>query len=116
MATPAQLRVAADAALATMNMGHYETVAESQTAQALGATGATGDYLAGLVIVPAAVSPGVVQIKDGSGSAVTVFAGGVSSLTELRPFFIPLGIKSTAGAWQITTGASVSVLAVGSFT
>lgn len=96
-------------------VGDYETVAASQTAQALGGTGAAGDYLAGLLVVPATTSPGVVQIKDGAGSAVTVFAGGASSVADLRPFWLPLGVKSAAGAWAVTTGANVSVIAVGTF-
>src|SRR5688572_736482 len=50
-----------------------ETVAASQTDQVLGATGGAGDYLTGLLIVPATTSPGAVSIKDGGGSAVTVF-------------------------------------------
>lgn len=96
--------------------GEYETVAASQTTQALGATGATGDWLQGVLIVPASTSPGAVAIKDGAGSAITVFAGGADSVGSLVPFFIPLGIKSAAGAWQITTGANVSCIAVGNFT
>jgi hypothetical protein len=32
------------------------------------------------------------------------------------PFFIPLGMVSVSGAWKITTGASVSCIAVGDFT
>ena len=36
----------------------YETVAASQTAQALGATGAKGDFLSGVLVVPATTSPG----------------------------------------------------------
>ena len=43
--------------------GEYETVAASQTAQVLGATGATGYYLAGLLVVPATTSPGVVTMS-----------------------------------------------------
>jgi hypothetical protein len=96
--------------------GEWETVAASQTDQALGATGATGDYLAGLLVVPATTSPGAISIKDGAGSAITVFTGGATSVSNLVPFFIPLGIISLAGAWKITTGASVSVIGVGNFT
>ena len=33
----------------------------------------------------------------------------------LTPFFLPLGMKSVSGAWKITTGAAVSVIAVGDF-
>lgn len=94
----------------------YETVAASQTTQSIGATGATGDLLVGVLVVPATTSPGAVSIKDGAGSAITVFAGGTDSVSTLHPFFVPLGIKSGAGAWQITTGADVSAIAVGNFT
>jgi hypothetical protein len=93
----------------------YETVAASQTAQALGATGATGDYLAGILVTPATTSPGVVTILDNAIS-INVFAGGASSVSNLVPFFIPLGIKSVSGAWKITTGANVSAIGIGKFT
>lgn len=94
----------------------YETVAASASTQALGATGATGDYLAGVLIIPATTSPGAVAIKDGANGAITVFTGGASSVSNLVPFFVPLGIISVAGAWQITTGDNVSVIGVGNFT
>lgn len=96
--------------------GDYETVAASQSTQALGATGAAGDYLYGLLIVPATTSPGNVQIKDGSNSAITVFTGGATSVADLKPFLIPLNMVSVVGAWQVTTGANVSAIGVGSFT
>jgi hypothetical protein len=103
-------------ALADVSAGKYETVAASQTDQALGPTGATGDYLAGVLIVPATTSPGAVSIKDGGGSAITIFAGGASSVSNLVPFFVPLGIISTGGAWKVTTGTNVSAIGVGNFT
>ncbi len=104
------------ATLTDLGSGDYETVAASQSDQALGATGATGDYLAGVLIVPATTSPGAVSIKDGGGSSITIFTGGASSVSNLVPFFVPLGAKSAAGAWKITTGASVSAIGVGNFT
>lgn len=94
----------------------YETVAASQTNQSLGATGAAGDKLSRLLVVPATTSPGNVQIKDGAGTAITVFTGGASSVASLVPFSIPLDLISLSGAWQITTGANVSVIASGNFT
>ena len=94
----------------------YETVAASQTDQVLGGAGKIGNVLERLIIVPASASPGVVSIKDGAGNAITVFAGGASSLTELRPSVVELGARSTGGAWKVTTGANVSVIAIGSFT
>lgn len=96
--------------------GEYETVAASQTDQAIGATGAAGDYISHVLVVPATTAPGAVSIKDGSGTAITIFAGGTGSVTCLVPFAIPLGMLSLTGAWKITTGANVSVIAVGDFT
>jgi hypothetical protein len=93
----------------------YETVAASQTDQMMGPTGAIGDYLAGLLIIPATTSPGGVSIEDGATN-IPVFVGGASSVSNLVPFFVPLGIASVAGGWEITTGANVSVIAVGRFT
>lgn len=94
--------------------GKYATVAASATAQALG-TGAIGDYLSHVTIIPASTSPGAVTITDGTGSAITIFAGGASSVSNLVPFGVPLGLLSTSGGWKITTGASVSVIAEGKF-
>lgn len=93
----------------------FETVAASQTDQALGATGASGDFLKGLLIIPATTSPGGVSIEHGDTNIV-VFAGGASSVADLKPFWLSLGIRSTLGAWEVTTGANVSVIAVGTFT
>lgn len=97
------------------NSVYYETVAASQTAQALGAAGARGDFISHLVIIPASTSPGSVALLDDSAS-ITVFAGGASSLTELKPIHVPLGLTSKNGAWKITTGANVAVIACGRFT
>ena len=95
----------------------YETVAASQTDQVLGGAGAAGDFLAGLLIVPATNVAGAVSIKDGSGASIMVFSGAVSlPLASLIPFPIPIGAKSVNGAWKVTTGANVSLLATGTFT
>lgn len=93
----------------------YETVAASQTAQVIGGSGNVGDYLAGVLVVPATTSPGAVSILD-SATSITIFTGGASSVSNLVPFMIPLGMKSVNGAWKVTTGANVSVIAIGSFT
>jgi hypothetical protein len=93
----------------------FETVAASQTDQMLGSTGAAGDLLVGILVVPATTSPGAVSIEDGSTN-ITVFAGGADSVTNLVPFFIPLGILSPTAGWEVTTGSNVSVIAIGQFT
>lgn len=92
----------------------YETVAASQTAQVLGATGALGDFLRRLVIVPATVDAGAVTLID-NATSITVFAGGTASVNTLAPIRVELGMYSESGAWKITTGTNVSVIAVGNF-
>jgi hypothetical protein len=93
----------------------FETVAASQTDQMLGSTGAAGDLLVGLLVIPETTSPGAVSIEDGSTN-ISVFTGGASSVTTLIPFYIPLGILSPTAGWEVTTGANVSVIAIGQFT
>lgn len=100
---------------AAPDVGGYETVAASQTAQVIGATGAIGDRITGLLVVPATTSPGAVTLLD-NATSITVFTGGATSVADLKPFWIPLGMKSVSGAWKVTTGANVSVIAVGTFT
>jgi hypothetical protein len=101
--------------LTNISSGEYETVAASQTAQTLGATGGTGDYLAGVLIVPATTSPGNVIILD-NATSITIFTGGASSVSNLVPFYVPLGMISVSGAWKITTGGNVSCIGIGNFT
>lgn len=101
--------------LTDISAGEYETVAASQTAQVMGPTGGSGDYIAGVLVVPATTSPGNVLLLD-NATSITIFAGGANSVSNLIPFFIPLGIKSVSGAWKITTGANVSCIASGNFT
>jgi len=93
-----------------------EPVAASSTDQILGATGAVGDVLDYMLVVPATTSPGAITIKDGTGSPVTVFAGGANSVGSLVPFPIPWGKACTGAGWKVTTGANVSVVPFGDFT
>ena len=94
----------------------YETVAASQAGQVMGGAGAAGDYLAGLLIVPATVAAGAVSITDGGGSAITVFVGGgTTALVDCKPFYVKIGAKSAAGPWSVTTGANVSAIGFGNF-
>jgi hypothetical protein len=93
----------------------YETVAASQTDQALGPAGGKGDIIEYLVIIPGTTSPGAVLLEDGSETAFTVFTGGASSVGDLAPIVLPLGMRSRSGAWEVTTGANVTAVAVGRF-
>ena len=111
-------RAAPSVNLNVINGGNtYNTVAASQSTQALtgGGGGATGDYLSHCTVIPTTVSPGVVTIID-NATTIYAFPGGASSLSNLVPFTIPIGAKSTSGAWKVTTGTGLSVVCVGKFT
>lgn len=101
------------------NQAHVQ-IAASQTKAVLGATGALGDTLSTLIVTPATTSPGNILLYDGSSStAITLFVGGATSVADLKPFVINVNSKATATTnpgWFITTGANVSVVAVGDFT
>jgi hypothetical protein len=95
-------------------------VAASQTKAVLGATGAIGDAIYAITIVPATTSPGAVTLYDGSGSTgIVLFTGGATSVADLKPFQVTIQAKATTVAnpgWFVTTGTNVSVMAVGNFT
>lgn len=102
-----------------LNSMIYKAVAASAAATLFGATGASGDYLDGVLIIPATVGCGAVSITDGAGSAITIFVGGgTTALADCRPFYVPVGAVSSGGAggWKVTTGTNVSVIGVGNFT
>jgi len=112
------ITVSGSTAIPTTSGGfEYETVAASQTDQIMGATGAVGDYLEGLVCVVATAATSQVQIKDGNGSAITVLPNAVGA--GVGTYYVPLGLKciaATTPGWKITTAAGVGVLATGDFT
>jgi hypothetical protein len=95
-----------------MSVPNYETVAASQTGQVLGLNGAQGDFIERLIIRPATTSPGLVTILDGSTSIPIMVAG----TTTIAPIVVELNMYSVSGAWSVTTGTNVSVIAVGRFT
>ena len=39
-----------------------------------------------------------------------------ASISSLAPFTVTIGAKSAGGAWKVTTGSTVSVMAMGQFT
>jgi apolipoprotein N-acyltransferase len=93
----------------------YQLVAASQTNAGLGVAGAIGDYLQGFLIVPAIAACGVVTIKDNTTAIISFPGGGTTALPNLEPIWVPVGAQSQLGGWTVTTGASVSVVAVGKF-
>jgi hypothetical protein len=91
----------------------YEHVAAGQTAQVLGTNGATGDYLHRLVCTVTTALTGNVVILDGSGFTHTILPA--SAGTGINSYDIEINAVSRNGAWKITTGAGVEVLAIGIF-
>ena len=89
----------------------YETVAASQTAQVLGATGAKGDIVKTLVITVSTAATSTVALID-NATSYTIMAAN----TPIGVYIIQLDAQSVSGAWKITTGAGASVFAVGQFT
>jgi len=91
----------------------YEHVAASQRLHTLGGTGAAGDYIHRRVCTVSTAATALVQIKDGSGATHTVLpnspGGGIGN------YNIEINAVSRNGAWQVTTGAGVEVLAIGVF-
>lgn len=99
-----------------ISTAYYVTVAASQSAQPIqSSTGAVGDYLDHVVVIPATTAPGVVTILDNATTLIGYPGGGTTALLTLTPFVIYVGAVSRSGAWKITTGANVSALAVGKF-
>lgn len=89
----------------------YEHVPASQTAQVLGGTGAKGDYLHRLVCSVSTSATGNVVILDGSGFSHTI----LPALAGVTTHDIEVNAVSRNGAWKVTTGAGVEVLAMGIF-
>ena len=94
----------------------YEHVAASQTAQALGGTGAIGDYIHRLICTVTTAATGNVVLVDGTGVGIlthTILPA--SPGTGINVYNIEINVASTTGAWKVTTGAGVEVMAVGIF-
>ena len=98
-------------------VGKYIDVAASQTGTAIqttgAATGALGDYISSITIIPETTGCGTVALLDGATS-VNVFVTG--TLEDLSPICIPIHSRATAAAgWSITTGANGHVRVSGRF-
>lgn len=96
----------------------YKSVAVLATDVLLGATGAVGDYLEGLLCIVQTPATSTVQIRDASGGTLmTVLPAGVAG--GVGTYYIPLGIKTinvASPGWRVSTGAGVFAIATGIFT
>lgn len=103
-------------------MRTYQVVEASQTEANIGENGGSKyDRMEGLLVIPGTTSPGAVTLIDASddspatSASFVAFTGGASSVSNLVPFFIPIGANSKNGGWKVTTGGNVRVVAVGNF-
>ena len=94
----------------------YENIPVSTSAQVLGNTGAVGDYIHRLVCTVSTAATGNVLIVDGTGAGVLTHTilpaspgGGIGV------YNIEVNAVSANGAWKVTTGAGVEVMAIGIF-
>jgi hypothetical protein len=95
----------------------YEHIAASSTAQVLGGNGAIGDYIHRLVCTVSTALTSTVQIIDGTGAGIlthTLLPAAVGG--GIGVYNIELNAVSANGAWKVTTGAGVEVMAIGIFT
>ena len=75
-----------------------------------------GTVLKRIIIVPATTSPGECSYQEGvSGTNRIFFAGGASSLTELKPIVVELGVRAQTAGFRVSAGANVSLIVVGKF-
>jgi hypothetical protein len=90
----------------------YVTVAASVTTAPVGVVGC---YLESVTVIPVTTAGGAVTILDGSTAIVTIPAA--ANLGQSAPYKVDLGIRATSPTtgFKITTGASVSCIAVGRF-
>ena len=94
----------------------YEAVAASQTAQVLGGTGAVGDYVHRLIITVNTVATATVTLIDGTGGSAQTLALLVGAAGLVAGVYsVEVNAVSRVGAWQVTTGAGATVVAVGQF-
>lgn len=100
--------------MATISSYKFETVAASQTAQVLGATGAIGDRLKKIIVTATTAATATVALLDGATSVSLVPANTTIGVYTID--FGEQGIVSVEGAWKLTTGAGCNLIAVGDFT
>src|ERR1043165_2468129 len=94
----------------------YKLIAASQTTSQLGGgTNAVGDYLDRIIVIPATTAQAACNVCDGP-TAVIAIPAMITGALSLAPYTIDCGMIATSTkGWNITTGANVSIVAVGAF-
>lgn len=93
---------------------NYLAIAASQTTKPVGvvSTGSVGDYIEQVTVIGASSVAGAVTIFDGTTAVFTIPAAAGQGVNPPYPVWIQARAQAR---WNITTGAAVSVVVVGSF-
>ena len=96
----------------------YKSVAAAQTTAQLSASGNAaerGYFLAGVQVTWSSSATGTVIVYDGA-TALTTIPSPITGATDITPRFVEFGITAqTTKGFNITTGSSVSCIAIGRF-
>ena len=87
----------------------HKEIAISQTDSVLGA-GVAGNYLKRLICTVTGAGSAV-SIKDGAGAAIPIVPTGLAAGVHV----VDVGARCAGAGWSVTTGANVTVVAVGRF-
>lgn len=99
---------------------YYVNVAASQANAVL--TRAVGTRIRKIIVIPSSVDAEAIVLHDGNGATetnITIFTGGVGSLSDKTPFVIDFGeqgivsrnVSTVSQGWFIDTGAGASIIA-----
>src|SRR6188768_2213925 len=101
-----------------LDSSQYKSIAAGVTTGQLSPAGNAnerGDYLEALSVIWASTLGGTVTLLDGT-TAIMVIPAQVTGLTDITPRYVQLGITAqTTKGFNITTGSSVSCIAIGRF-
>ena len=94
-------------------MSNYVYIGESSSVQVF--EDKVGSRLVRLIVVPLSKTPGSIQLKDGSGSNMTLYVGkaDLTQISTIESVELELGMKSASGGWTVITGADVACWVIG---
>lgn len=90
----------------------YTFIGPGKSVVKLGAVGGSGDILDKLIVAIGTAATGTVDLQDGTvQTSVPLVPAG----TAIGTYSLNIGMRSSVGAWRLTTGTGVSVWAIGRF-
>lgn len=104
------------ATLVSVMSSEMKNLVANTPSQQLGATGAVGDQLDGIWVVPTATTVGAISVANDAVTSVLYSGGTVGA--DLKGFFLPFfGVKATAATgFRVSVGVGATGVAFGQFT